>query len=135
MWPKEVIVYTDGASRGNPGLASIGVYVVDSSNSVVAEHKETLGICTNNVAEYTAVKRALELCQKEEVSSLTLRSDSELMVKQMTGIYRVKSPDLKPIFLECQSLAKSFSDFCVEHVRREKNEQADRLANEALDGL
>ena len=132
-WPLEVIVYTDGASRGNPGPASIGVYVTATDSTPLAEYGECLGQQTNNFAEYTAVLRALMLAADNGVQKITIRSDSELMVKQMKGIYKVKSPVIKPLHSQAILLAKKFRAVQFEHVRREFNVEADRIANEALD--
>ena len=132
-WPDSVIIYTDGASRGNPGPASIGVFVTDLDSQAVLEYGEPLGIQTNNVAEYTGVLRALQMALDHGARRVRLRSDSELMIKQMTGVYKVKSPGLQPLFQECSALAKKLESVQFEHVRREFNTVADRLANEALD--
>jgi ribonuclease HI len=135
QWPKEIVIYTDGASRGNPGPASIGIYVTTPTGEVVFEHKEKLGLQTNNFAEYTAVLRSLELAKSFRAESILIRSDSELMVKQMKGEYKVKSPVIQPLFATCQNLLKLLPKVRFEHVRREYNREADRLANEALDAL
>jgi ribonuclease HI len=132
-WPTNVIVYTDGASRGNPGPASIGIYVTDSESQVLDEYGECLGTQTNNFAEYTAVVRALEIARDRGAKSVVLRSDSELMVKQMTGLYKVKSAVIKPLHEKVMALKKHFVAVKFEHVRREFNRDADRIANEALD--
>lgn len=131
-WPVEVIAYTDGASRGNPGPASLGIYVTDRAANVVEEYGEKLGHQTNNFAEYTAVLRALQLGSQRGARRIHLRSDSELMVKQMTGVYKVKSPVILPLVAECRAWMKKFESVTFEHVRREFNRDADRLANEAL---
>jgi len=133
QWPKEVVMYTDGASRGNPGRASIGVYVTNVNDEMVFEYSEPLGVQTNNVAEYTGVIRALEMALKMGSRRVTLRSDSELMVKQMTGIYKVKAPHIAPLYQQALMLTDQFEIVRFEHVRREQNREADRLANEALD--
>jgi ribonuclease HI len=132
-WPKSVIIYTDGASRGNPGPASLGIHVITSTDKEVARISEPLGIQTNNFAEYTAVLRALELAKENGAKEIHLRSDSELMIRQMTGIYKVKSPVIKPLFDACKDLLKHFNSVKFEHVRREQNTVADELANHALD--
>lgn len=132
-WPKSVIIYTDGASRGNPGPAAIGIHVTDMDSQTVAEYGEVLGVQTNNFAEYTAVIRALELSLAQGVTNIVLRSDSELMVKQMSGVYKVKSEAILPLYDKVRQLLSKFSNVTFEHVRREKNREADRLANEALD--
>jgi len=135
QWPRSVIIYTDGASRGNPGPASIGIYVTDGDEGLVAEIGERLGNQTNNYAEYTAVVRALEIAHQKGAREILLRSDSELMVKQMTGLYKVKSPVIQPLHQKALKLVKDFSRVKFEHVRREFNVEADRLANQALDQL
>lgn len=133
QWPKLVNVYTDGASRGNPGAASIGIHILDEHGETVLEHGEVLGIETNNVAEYTAVLRALEICHEHKVETLNLFSDSELLIKQLNGEYKVKSPNLIDLYFACMSQTKNFKKISFSHVRREKNKIADKLANLALD--
>lgn len=132
-WPKEVIIYTDGASRGNPGAASMGITVTDSNEEVVYEYAETLGTQTNNFAEYAAVRKALEMAVANQVETLTLRSDSQLLIRQLTGEYRVKAEGLKALFKECVQFASNISHVTFEHVRRENNKRADELANIVLD--
>lgn len=134
QWPKQVKVYTDGASRGNPGPASIGIHVLSQDGETVLEHGEVLGVETNNVAEYTAVLRALEICQQNKVEELSLCSDSELLIKQLNGQYKVKSPNLIDLYFACISQTKNFKKISFSHVRRENNKIADKLANLALDG-
>ena len=132
-WPSEVIIYTDGASRGNPGAASVGVYVIDKNEKVVAEISKRIGIQTNNVAEYSALLFGLLEAKKNNAEKVLVRADSELMVRQMKGEYKVKAEGLKSLFRQCQELAKSFVSIKYEHVPRDANHEADRLANEALD--
>lgn len=132
-WPKKVHVYTDGASRGNPGPASVGIHVTTPEGETVLEFGERLGEQTNNVAEYSAVKKALELCAENGAQEVSLFSDSELLVKQLKGIYKVKSPLLKDLYLACLSESENFSKIEFTHVRREQNKVADKLANLALD--
>jgi len=127
-------IYTDGASRGNPGPAAIGVVFAIKNGEKVAEHSEAIGRATNNVAEYRAVVAALEHCQRWGVKRVLLKMDSELLVKQMHGTYRVKSPDLRPLYQQVMFLSKGLDEFKVSHVRRAFNAQADALANRALDG-
>jgi len=126
-------IHTDGASRGNPGPASIGVVFAVSDGEKVAEHSEAIGKATNNVAEYRAVVAALEHCQRWGIKRILLKIDSELIVKQMHGTYRVKSPDLRPLYQQVMFLTKSLDDFRVQHIRRVFNAHADALANRALD--
>ncbi len=134
-WPQQIIIYTDGASRGNPGPASIGVWFTDLNSEPLFELGEKLGMQTNNFAEYTAVIRGLQFALDQGVTEVTLRSDSELMVKQVTGLYKVKSAVIVPLHTQVRGLVKKFKVVKFEHVRREFNKEADRIANEALDQL
>ena len=122
----------DGGSRGNPGPAGYGVRIEQEDGTVV-ELKESLGLATNNVAEYSGLIAALRWAVSHHVSRLHVRADSELLVKQMRGEYRVKSPGLLPLFGQARALARTVGDVRFEHVRREFNKDADRLANEAMD--
>lgn len=126
------IAYTDGGSRGNPGPAGIGA-VITRGGKVLAEISEFLGTTTNNVAEYTALIRALEKGLECGVEKVEVRTDSELMVRQMLGEYRVKNEGLKPLFLKAQALKNRYKSFAIIHVRREYNKEADSLANQAMD--
>jgi ribonuclease HI len=130
-----VIVSCDGASRGNPGPAGIGVQITDADGTVLAEIAEGLGETTNNVAEYTAaiegLKRALELGGAD----VLLRSDSQLLINQLTGRYRVKTAHIVPLHQEVLALASKFDRIRFEHVRRERNTEPDRLANEGVDRM
>jgi probable phosphoglycerate mutase len=122
----------DGGSRGNPGPAGYGV-VIEGDEGTVVELKEPLGIATNNVAEYRGLLAALSWAAQHGVKKLHVRSDSELLVKQMRGEYRVKNPGLQPLYEEARNLARQVGRVTFEHVRREFNKVADRLANEAMD--
>jgi len=122
----------DGGSRGNPGPAGYGVRIEQDDGTVI-ELKQSLGLTTNNVAEYSGLIAALRWAAANEVSSLHVRADSELLVKQMRGEYRVKSPGLQPLYEQARALARQIGDVSFEHVRREFNKDADRLANEAMD--
>jgi ribonuclease HI len=122
----------DGGSRGNPGPASYGVYLERDDGSIV-ELKASIGIATNNVAEYNGLLAALVWATENSVSTLHIRADSDLLVKQMRGEYRVKSPGLQPLFERARALARQIGRVTFEHVRREFNKEADRLANEAMD--
>ena len=122
----------DGGSRGNPGPAGYGVRIEQADGTVV-ELKEYLGTSTNNVAEYSGLLAALRWAADHGASPLLIRSDSELLVKQMRGEYRVKNPGLQPLYEEARSLMRRIGHVTVEHVRREFNKDADRLANEAMD--
>ena len=134
-WPKEVLAYTDGASRGNPGPSSFGLSVLDSKGKVIFEEAKCLGKKTNNEAEYSAIERILELALMNQVEKLTLKTDSELAVRQITGRYKVKSKSLKTIYKKCLERIKQIPHFKIVHVLREQNERADELANLALDEL
>ena len=126
-------LFTDGAARGNPGPAGAGAVLCDPQGNVVAELCEYLGETTNNVAEYRALllglKRAIEL----ETQELEILADSELMVRQLQGKYRVKNDRLKPLFAEAVRLLKSFKKYTIGHIDREQNGAADRMANLAID--
>jgi len=126
------VAYIDGGSRGNPGPAGYGVHIQQADGSVV-ELKQSLPLATNNVAEYNGLLAALEWAVANRVSQLLVRSDSELLVKQMNGQYRVKHPGLQPLYEEARRLARLIGRVRFEHVRRELNRDADRLANEAMD--
>ena len=122
----------DGGSRGNPGPAGYGVRI-EREDGTVVELKEALGLATNNVAEYHGLLAALRWAVANGVSALQVRADSELIVKQMKGEYRVKNPGLQPLYEEAKSLVRQIGRVKFEHVRRELNTDADRLANEAMD--
>lgn len=123
----------DGGSRGNPGPASYGVVIRDPRGEIVAKLKKYIGRMTNNVAEYYGLIAALDYAQAKGVRALRVESDSELLVKQMHGRYKVKSEDLQPLFERAKKMSQSFDSFRIEHVYREQNREADALANEALD--
>ena len=123
----------DGAARGNPGPASYGVVVRDPSGAVVARLKKYIGRSTNNVAEYYGLIAALDYAQSHGIHALRIESDSELLVKQMRGQYKVKSADLKPLFERAKKMSHGLAAFIIEHVFRERNRTADALANQALD--
>src|ERR1700758_1350443 len=127
------IANIDGASRGNPGPASYAVVVRDPSGKVILELAKNIGRETNNVAEYYALLAALDYATSHHISALRIRSDSELLVRQMQGRYKVKSADLKPLHERASKMAKQLGYFAIEHVRRELNRDADALANVALD--
>ena len=122
----------DGGSRGNPGPAGYGVRI-EHENGTIVELKEPLAFATNNVAEYNGLLAALRWAVEHGVRALHVRSDSELLVKQMKGEYRVKNPGLQPLYEEARALAGTIGRVRFEHVRRELNKEADRLANEAMD--
>jgi probable phosphoglycerate mutase len=127
------IANIDGASRGNPGPASYAVVIRDPSGKTILELAKNIGRETNNVAEYYALLAALDYATSHNISALRIRSDSELLVRQMQGRYKVKSADLKPLHERASKMAKQIGYFAIEHVRRELNRDADALANVALD--
>lgn len=130
-----LLIHTDGAARGNPGPAGAGAILRDAeSGEVLAEVAQGLGRATNNVAEWTAVLLALEEAQRLGATHVDMRMDSELVARQISGIYRVKHPDLKPIHARVMALLRAFEGYTVGHVPRELNKDADRLSNVAIDG-
>lgn len=125
--------HIDGGSRGNPGPAAYGVVIRASDGKVLAELSKYLGIQTNNFAEYSGLLAALEYAQQHNFTGLKVVSDSELLVKQMKGQYRVKHPGLKPLFDQATAMTHRLQHFSIQHVLRSYNRDADRLVNEALD--
>jgi ribonuclease HI len=128
-----LIANCDGGSRGNPGPAGYGVYLQDSQGNVVAELSEFLGKRTNNYAEYSGLLAALDYALQHDHRRLRVIADSELMVKQIKGQYRVNSPELRPLFEEAKRRIAKLEAFDIQHVLRGKNRHADRLANLAMD--
>ncbi len=126
-------VRTDGASRGNPGPAAIGVSIEDEAGEEIASASEAIGVATNNVAEYRALTRALELLAGLEARRAEFLLDSELIVRQMNGQYRVKDPKMKILHAEVTRGLTRFTEAVFRHVPRAENKRADALANEALD--
>jgi ribonuclease HI len=125
--------YIDGGSRGNPGPAGYGVQIVDENGQVQAELHQSLGHATNNVAEYQGLLAALAWAEDRGLRRLHIRSDSELLVRQLKGEYRVKNPGLQPLYQEARERVARIGKVTFEHVRRELNREADRLANLAMD--
>ncbi|HEY5907782.1 MAG TPA: ribonuclease HI family protein [Vicinamibacteria bacterium] len=128
-----IFIYIDGASRGNPGEAGFGVHVADGSGAERAALYGYLGRASNNVAEYQALIHALRWALGQGERRVKVFSDSELVVRQIEGRYKVKHPDMIPLHREASSLLRQFESASVSHVRREQNREADRLANQALD--
>ena len=126
-------LWTDGGARGNPGPAAYAFVLETEDGTVLEARGEAIGVATNNVAEYSALVAGLVEAGERGVLDLEVRSDSELMVKQMRGEYRVKNRDLQTLFLDASRLARELGSVTYTHVRREHNELADRLVNEALD--
>ncbi len=135
----KMIIYTDGGARGNPGPAGIGVVILNDSNDIVREYCEYIGQATNNQAEYLAVVKAFDLiraCEIENnvsVESLEFFLDSELVVKQLNGEYRVKNKDLGALFVKIHNARAGYENVTFEHIPREKNKEADLLVNKAID--
>lgn len=123
----------DGGSRGNPGPAAYGVIVRNAKGEVIARLKKYIGRSSNNVAEYYGLIAALDYAEQHGVRAVRVEADSELMVKQMRGQYKVKSPDLQPLYERAKKMSQGFDSFRIEHVYREQNREADLLANQAMD--
>lgn len=128
----KLLLYTDGASRGNPGPSGIGVVILDAKKKKIKELSKYIGQTTNNVAEYSALIYALEEALALKAEDVVIHMDSELMSKHLSGEYRVKSPEIKPLFEKALGILKNFNSFEVKHVERSKNKDADRLANKAI---
>jgi ribonuclease HI len=126
-------IHIDGGSRGNPGEAGFGVWVTTPDGRVVAELYGYLERASNNVAEYQALIHALRFAQSRGARRLKVFSDSELVVRQMNGVYKVKHPDMIPLHRQARGLMGAFEAVSLDHVRREQNREADRLANQAMD--
>ncbi len=129
-----LVVNVDGGSRGNPGPAAIGVVIATTGGEVLEELGETIGAATNNVAEYRALLRGIERATELGASELELVGDSELVVKQVRGEYKVKDPNLKALHAQVRSALTGVGSWRIRNVPREQNAEADRLVNEALDG-
>ncbi|MEO8251092.1 MAG: ribonuclease HI family protein [Chloroflexota bacterium] len=133
---RRLLIYTDGAARGNPGPAGLGAILREAeSGAVVAELARFLGVRTNNYAEWTAVEDALSEALRLGATHVDLRMDSELVARQITGRYRVRHPDLKPIHASVMAMLAKLAGYTVGHVPRELNKDADRLSNVAIDEL
>lgn len=126
-------LFSDGASRGNPGEAGAGIAILDEEGNELVGTGQYLGQCTNNEAEYRALLFGLAKCGEFGRGKIKIHLDSELIVKQIRGEYRVKHPNLKPLFQETMQKLSDFASFSITHVRREKNSRADELANQAID--
>jgi ribonuclease HI len=131
--PAAIKANIDGGARGNPGPAAYGVVIRDAKGEVVAELSDYLGIQTNNYAEYSGLLAALEFAVREKRSSLKVLSDSELLVRQMQGRYKVKSPGLIDLYDRARALVRKLEHFSIDHVLRQYNKEADALVNQVLD--
>ena len=130
---KLLVINTDGGARGNPGPAGIGLVIKDESGELVYSHGAYIGETTNNVAEYSALIKALEESVNLGGTSLRIQMDSELIVKQMQGVYKIKEPTLQELAAKVIALLKKFDHYTFVHVRREFNKEADAMVNQALD--
>ncbi len=128
-----IIANIDGGARGNPGPAAYGVVIRNSKGEVLAELSDYLGLQTNNFAEYSGLLAALEYVVREKYTSVKIFSDSELLVRQMQGRYKVNNTTLQELFARAQSLVRKLDRFSIEHVLRDRNKDADRLVNSVLD--
>ena len=129
----QIVAYIDGGARGNPGPAGYGVRIESEDGSVIDELHGALGVATNNVAEYNGLLAALRWAVDHGTRNLRIRSDSELLVKQMLGQYKVKHPGLQPLAAQARVLVMQLDRVSFEHVRREQNAEADRLSNVGMD--
>ncbi|MBV8082682.1 MAG: ribonuclease HI family protein [Candidatus Eremiobacteraeota bacterium] len=127
------VIYTDGGARGNPGPAAAGAVIIADDGSITAEISEYLGVATNNVAEYRALLLALARAAETGYRRIDVCMDSELIVRQLNGQYRVKDAKIVPLHAKARHLLRGFDEATVTHVRREQNKEADRLVNAALD--
>ena len=129
---KKYILYIDGASRGNPGPAGIGIVILDEKKKKVKEFYKYIGETTNNVAEYNALIHGLEEASKLNADEVVVNMDSELVAKQLNGEYKVKDPNMKSLFEKAVRLLKDFANFEIRYIDRLKNKEADKLANKAI---
>ena len=132
MQVKKVVIHSDGASRGNPGLAAIGATIKDEQGKLIARISQRIGRTTNNQAEYRAIIAALEEAARLGARQVELNSDSELVVRQIKGEYRVRKATLKPLYQQVKQLQGSLESFTINYIPRQQNTEADRLANKAL---
>lgn len=129
-----ITAFFDGGARANPGPAGYGVYIVDDLGNVLAELSGSLGVTTNNVAEYTGLIAALQWAVDHDVKQIHIKGDSLLIIEQMRGNYKVKNEGLKPLHMKARMLVMQIGDVKFDHVRREFNKDADRLSNVGMDG-
>jgi len=129
---KRIKIYVDGGSRGNPGPSGVGVVILDAGGKKLKEISKYIGKTTNNIAEYSALLYGLEEALILRIDEIVVNLDSELVAKQLAGDYRVKDPELKPLFERAMNMLKSFKSFEIRHIEREKNKEADKLVNRAI---
>lgn len=130
---KKLVLYIDGASRGNPGPAGYGVVIAEAGGGVIKELAGGLGIATNNVAEYAALLKGLEEASRLKAEEVEIYTDSELLARQIAGLYAVKSPRLYPYYQQAKAALASFRSYRVIHIPREENFRADALANQGVE--
>ena len=137
MKQNKIFLYTDGGSRGNPGAAAIGIIVCDENKNIIHEYKECIGDTTNNTAEYIALKKGLEIVAGISRGEICCFSDSELLVKQLNGAYRIKAPHLLDLYYEIQSREAPFKKITYNHTKRDNAliQKCDNLVNQALDDI
>jgi len=135
LFEPEFVIHVDGASRGNPGDASYGFVILDREGRLLHSGSEYIGTATNNEAEYMGLIKALEFALSKQILSVEIRSDSELLVKQLQGEYKVRAENLEGLFQLCRALLQKFQWYEILHVPRRENKAADRLANKALDAV
>lgn len=137
---EKIIIYTDGGSRGNPGPAGIGVVIAGEKGNIIKEYSNFIGVKTNNEAEYEAIIFALKKLKamfgksKTKFAEVEIRMDSELAARQLNGVYKIENEKLAPLFIKIWNLKLDFGQVVFKHISREQNREADRLANEAMDG-
>jgi len=132
MESEKLIFYTDGASQGNPGESGVGIVMCDSNNQKIQTFRKYIGSTTNNVAEYVAFIMGMQEAVKARVKDVQFYSDSELLVRQVQGIYKVRDDRLKQLYAIFENLKDYFNNFSIEHIDREKNKEADKLATQAI---
>lgn len=131
---RTLVLHVDGGARGNPGPAAIGVVISDADGEVLEELAERIGVATNNVAEYRAVLRGLDRATALQASEVRIINDSELVARQLTGVYKVKHPAMKPLHEQASTALRAFERWQITSVPRAQNARADALVNRALDG-
>jgi len=131
----DFVLFTDGGARGNPGPGAAGVILENTSGKIVREARKYLGECTNNEAEYSALIIGLKIANEASAKDIVCCLDSELLVRQLNGIYKVKSLNLKPFYEKVKTLEKSFDKVVYSHIARSRNSRADKLVNEVLDSV
>ena len=133
MLKNKAVIYTDGGSRGNPGPSALGIVIEDERGKILEEHSHYLGEATNNQAEYEAIIFALQKAKQLKIRELEIRTDSELIGKQLLGEYKIKDSDLQPLFIKAWNLRLDYDKVDIKVISREQNKKADKLVNQELD--